>query len=321
MGMLVNGVWQTDEAVSAQQNTSGQFVRASAKVRHWISNSGPFEPEAGRYHIFGAHNCPWSQRCLITRNLKSLGEAISVSIANMFRNEQGWWYPEGLDELQPEDGQLPLHRVFSHSDPSYTGRVTLPVLHDRKTGKMVSNESADIIRMLNGPLSRFGSGGPDLCPPELAEKIDAVNTRVYKDINNGVYRCGFAASQQAYEAAFHELFDALAEMDARLDNHRYLVGDGITEADVRLFPTLVRFDPVYYSHFKCNKRRIADFPNLSGYLRDLYQTPGFGETVHIDIYKRGYYGRSQRLNPSGIIPVGPELSYELPHDRGQRSYG
>lgn len=225
----------------------------------------------------------------------------------------------GMDGVEAEQGKVYLHQFYAAADPAYSGRVTTPTLWDRQARTVVNNESSEILRMLNSAFA--GAPGPDLYPQALRGEIDRVNEVVYRHINNGVYRCGFARSQDAYEQAFRGLFDALDQMEARLDRHRYLVGNTLTEADLRLFPTLVRFDAVYYSHFKCNLRRIADYPNLSGYLRDLVQIPAFGSTVDIAQYKRGYYGNSPSLNPSGIIPLGPELHYDAPHDRATRSYG
>ena len=246
---------------------------------------------------------------------------IGVSFAVHPRDEGGWAYAQGLDDLQPHNGAIHLHRWYSAADPTYTGRVTTPTLWDRQARTVINNESSEILRMLNTEFATLDAGGPDLYPEALREEIDEVNAAVYHHINNGVYRCGFARSQEAYEEAFRGMFETWDLLEARLDRHRFLVGNKITEADVRLFPTLVRFDPVYYSHFKCNLRRIVDYPNLSNYLRDLYQTPEFGSTVDVEQYKRGYYGNSPRLNPSGIIPVGPQLHYDLPHDRATRKYG
>ena len=213
-----------------------------------------------------------------------------------------------------------LHAFYAASDPHYNGRVTTPTVWDRTARTVVNNESSEILRMLNTEFAAHGASGPDLYPEALRGEIDRVNEAVYRHINNGVYRCGFAQSQEAYEEAFRGMFETWDMLEALLERHRYLVGNGLTEADVRLFPTLVRFDPVYYSHFKCNLRRIADYPNLSNYLRDLYQMPQFGSTVNIEQYKRGYYGNSPRLNPSGIIPLGPELLLDDPHDRATRAY-
>lgn len=322
MGMLVNGSWTTDDAPSGMHDRQGAFVRSESVFRDFVTRDGSsgYPAEPGRYHLFLSHGCPWAHRTQIARRLKGLEDVISASFANVNRDEEGWWYTEGLDDLQPVDGKLHLHRVYSTGDPRCTGRVTTPTLWDRKAHKVVNNESSEILRMLNSAFAEWGHAEPDLYPEPLRAEIDAVNEVVFHGINNGVYRCGFAKSQSAYEDAFHAVFSALDEVEARLERHRYLAGDRLTEADVRIFPTLVRFDPVYYSHFKCNLRRIADYPNLGNYLRDLYQTPGFGETVDVEQYKRGYYGNSPRLNPSGIIPQGPELGYDAAHDRATRRY-
>lgn len=248
----------------------------------------------------------------------------------MPRDEGGWAYDEGMDGVGgaknsggAESGQtnkVYLHEFYAASIPNYSGRVTTPTLWDRQARSVVNNESSEILRMFNTEFNAHGASGPDLYPEGLRGEIDQVNEAVYHHINNGVYRCGFARSQEAYEEAFRGMFETWDMLEARLERHRYLVGNHITEADLRLFPTLVRFDAVYYSHFKCNLRRIADYPNLSSYLRDLFQMPQFGGTVNIEQYKRGYYGNSPRLNPSGIIPLGPELLMDAPHDRATRSY-
>lgn len=257
----------------------------------------------------------------------------------MPRDEGGWSYDEGMDGVEGGNGsgnnggekggekgggkgnRVYLHAFYAASDPHYSGRVTTPTLWDRHARTVVNNESSEILRMFNTQFKAHGAGGPDLYPQALRGEIDRVNEAVYRHINNGVYRCGFAQGQAAYEEAFRGMFETWDMLEALLGRHRYLVGHHITEADVRLFPTLVRFDPVYFSHFKCNLRRIADYPNLSNYLRDLYQLPQFGSTVNIEQYKRGYYGNSPRLNPSGIIPLGPELLLHHPHDRATRAYG
>ncbi len=324
MGMLIEGKWSEDEAVSALTNKKGEFVRADSRLRQTITADGSsgFPAAPGRYHLFVAHNCPWAHRTVIARALKKLEGAIGLSAAETRRNEEGWEYAEGLDDLPTEQGgRMYLHRLYTATDPAYSGRVTTPTLWDRETGSVVNNESSEILRMLNAAFNAYGDGELDLYPEPLREEIDRANALTYHAINNGVYRCGFARSQQAYEEAFATLFDGLAQVEASLDRHRYLAGDRVTEADVRLFPTLVRFDAVYHGHFKCNLRRLVDYPNLSGYLRDLYQIPAFGESVNIDVYKQGYYGRSPRLNPSGIIPVGPKLDFNAPHDRAEREYG
>ena len=272
---------------------------------------------------------------MIAANLLGLDEVLSWSLAHWHRNEGGWWFREGVDALQPDALQvregwdrergfhphpgergLSLWKVYVAGDARYTGRATVPLLWDRKLGVAVSNESQDILRMLEREFTALQTRECELLPADLLDAIDQTNEWVYSAINNGVYRVGFAGNQAAYEEALSELFTALDRVEARLERHRYLVGDRLTEADVRLFPTLIRFDAVYHGHFKCNVRRIADYPALSNYLRDLYQTPGFAETVRVEYYKLGYMGRSERLNPSRIIPRGPALELDAPHDRG-----
>ncbi|MFT7582160.1 MAG: putative glutathione S-transferase [Myxococcota bacterium] len=317
MGKLIDGQW-----VSSKEQTrvseGGDFVRGRTKFRDSIRRDGStaFAAERGRYHLWVAHNCPWAHRTIIVRNLKGLQDTIGMSVAHYHRDADGWWFPEGLDGFPAVDGRLALHRLYAASSEVYSGSATVPILWDREHNTIVNNESAEIIVMLNREMDDFGDASVDLYPAALAEEIDAVNTWVYSDINNGVYKCGFARTQDAYERAFHPLFAALDRVEERLSRHRYLVGDQLTLADVQLFTTLARFDAVYYGHFKCNLRRIVDYPNLWPYFRDLYQTPGIGETVEIDLYKRGYMGRSERLNPSGILPLGPALDFEQPHGRG-----
>ncbi len=320
MGKVVNDAWQVSDE-KTRIDEGGAFVRGVTSFRARISGdvAAEFPPAAGRYHLWVAHNCPWAHRTIITRKLKRLEQVIGVSVAHHHRNEQGWWYAESIDGLTPTT-EFPLHRLHTLTGANYTGSATVPVLWDRHSQRIVSDESAEIVRMLNAEFGEWNNNTVDLYPAALREEIDEVNEWVYASINNGVYRCGFARSQAAYEAAFHELFAALDRVEARLDRHRYLVGDQITEADVRLFTTLARFDAVYFGHFKCNRQRITDFRNLGEYFRDLYQTDGFGETVRVDLYKLGYYGRSQRLNPSGIIPLGPTLDFGAAHRRDTRSY-
>ncbi len=320
MGKLVEGQW-----VSSQEQTRiddrGGFVRGTTKFRDWVRKDGstPFAPEVGRYHLWVAHNCPWAHRTAIVRNLKGLINVIGMSVAHYRRDENGWWFPEGLDDLKPTDGKFALHHLYSRANPAYEGSATVPVLWDREHGTIVCNESAEIIKMMNSEFDDVGGDvGVDLYPLHSREEIDAVNEWVYQRINNGVYKCGFARTQEAYADAFHPLFAAMDEVERRLARHRYLVGNHVTLADVRLFTTLARFDAVYHGHFKCNLRRIVDYPNMWNYMRDLYQTPGFGETVHIDIYKKGYYGRSPGINPRGIVPLGPALDFDAPHDRAMR---
>jgi putative glutathione S-transferase len=311
MGKLINGQWLTAKE-QTRIGPGDDFVRGRTAFRDTISADGPHPPQSGRYHLWVAHNCPWAHRAIIVRNLKGLTDDISMTVAHYRRNDQGWWFAEGIDDLQPVDGMLPLHRVYSRADDTYSGSATVPVLWDRQEQTIVNNESAEIIVMLNG----IGDASVDLYPAQLRAEIDAVNEWVYTDINNGVYKAGFARTQEAYERAYHPLFAALDRVDARLAQHRYLAGNVLTLADIRLFTTLIRFDAVYYSHFKCNRQRIVDFANLWPWLRDLYQTPGVGETVDLELYKRGYYGRSPGLNPRGIIPVGPVLDFTAAHGRG-----
>jgi putative glutathione S-transferase len=319
MGKLVDGVWN-GEAEQTRIGARGEFVRGVTSFRGRVSREpgAEFAPEPGRYHLWVAHNCPWAHRTIIVRNLKGLRSVIGMTVAHTLRNEDGWWFAEGLDLHQPTDGQLPLHRLYSDAREAYTGSATVPVLWDRKLGTIVNNESAEIIEMLNGEFDAFGDATVDLYPTALRSEIDAVNERVYATVNDGVYACGFARSQEAYDAAVVPLFETLDALEERLASTRFLVSDDITLADVRLFTTLVRFDAVYHGHFKCNLRRIVDYPNLWAYTRDLHQTPGIGETVHIDVYKRGYYGRSPGLNPRGIIPYGPHLDFDAPHGRAGR---
>jgi putative glutathione S-transferase len=317
---MIDDVWQVSEE-KTRVNDKGAFVRGVTKFRKSISSDpdAEFPAEKGRYHLWVADNCPWAHRTVITRKLKKLEDIVGISVAHYHRNDQGWWYARSIDELEPRS-EFPLHHLHSLTGAHYSGSATVPVLWDRKSQKIVCDESAEIIRMFNSAFSAWNAGTPDLYPTALREEIDEVNEWVYSEINNGVYRCGFARTQEAYEEAYHRLFAALDRVEDRLGQHRYLVGSQITEADVRLFTTLVRFDAVYFSHFKCNRQRISDFPNLGAYVRDLYQTPGFGETVRTDIYKLGYYGRSKRLNPSGIIPLGPRLDFESAHGRDSRAY-
>ena len=321
MGMLVNGIWHQEEPPQeALRLTSGDgsFVRPESGFRDRVTGDGSFgfKAEAGRYILVTAPSCPWAHRTVLMRKLKGLEGAIAILQSDLPKG-QGWAYTRGLDDLQPVDGVFHVHQIYSAARPDYTGRATVPVLWDSETRTIVNNESSEIIRMLNSEFDEFGDPTVNLYPEALRGAIDATNAFIYETINDGVYRCGFARSQEAYEASFHRLFGGLDEIEQRLDHQRYLVGDRFTEADLRLFPTLVRFDAVYYSHFKCNLRRIADYHNLSNYLREIYQMPGIAETVDMPGIKLGYYGGMRNLNPSGIIPLGPELDFAAPHDRGR----
>ncbi|OYD85225.1 glutathione S-transferase family protein [Azospirillum brasilense] len=311
MGLLIDGRWH-DQWYDTK-NSGGAFVRPETQFRNWVRADGstPFQPEAGRYHLFVSLACPWAHRTLILRKLKGLEDAIGVTVVDPLMREEGWTFPEP----DPITGSTRLHEVYTKADPTYSGRVTVPVLWDKKTGTIVSNESAEIVRMLNREFDAFGDASLDFYPAELAEEIDRLNAFVYDRVNNGVYKAGFATSQEKYEQAFDALFAALDELDERLGGQRYLLGNRQTEADWRLFTTLVRFDAVYVGHFKCNLRRIADYPNLSGYLRDLYQVPGVAETVDFHHIKRHYYASHTMINPTGVVPKGPALDLDAPHGR------
>jgi putative glutathione S-transferase len=319
MGYLESGVWH--KGWSGRQNARGEFVRRDSQFRARVTADGSsgFPAETGRYHLYVSTACPWAHRTLIFRKLKGLEEVISVSIVGPLMLEEGW-------EFTDERGCIPdtvngfhhLHQVYTKAKPDYTGRVSVPVLWDKKRSTIVNNESSEIIRMIGNEFEAYAGSHEDYYPKALRPEIDAVNELVYANVNNGVYRAGFATTQKAYERAFNALFGALDQLESRLARSRYLVGDRITEADWRLFPTLVRFDAVYHGHFKCNLRRIADYPNLSNYLRELYQVPGVAETVDMDHIKRHYYASHLHLNPTGIVPKGPELDFMAPHDRARK---
>jgi putative glutathione S-transferase len=296
----------------------GSFVRLESGFRDSVTRDGSsgFKAEAGRYQLVTAPSCPWAHRTVLMRKLKGLEDAIPILQSDLPKG-QGWAYSRGFDDLRPVDGVFHVHQVYSAARPDFTGRATVPVLWDRETRTIVNNESSEIIRTLNSEFDDFGNAALDLYPAALRDAIDETNAFVYDAINDGVYRCGFARSQAAYEQSFRKLFAALASLEERLSRQRYLVGDRFTEADLRLFPTLVRFDAVYHSHFKCNLRRLADYHNLLNYTREIYQMPGVAETVDIPRIKLGYYGGMRNLNPSGIIPLGPELDFSAPHDRGR----
>ncbi len=320
MGILVDGKWREEE-LSTETDTVGAFQRSDSRFRDWITADGSsgFKAEPGRYHLYAAYNCPWAHRTLIFRKLKNLEGAITVACALPSIREQGWLFesnPQFPDCLPDTvNGFHHLHQAYTASDPLYTGKVTVPTLWDKKTQRIVNNESSEIIRMLNSEFGKVGDD-TDFYPAPLRSEIDRVNQLVYANVNNGVYRCGFARSQAAYEAAYDALFAALDELEAQLSRQHYLVGRQITEADWRLFPTLVRFDVAYFSLFKCNKKRIADYPNLSNYIRELYGVPGIAATVKPRQYVAGYWS-IQRLNPTGIIPKGTPVDYEAPNDRGR----
>lgn len=323
MGQLIDGKWH-DQWYDTKNN-DGKFVRADAGFRNWVTADGSagasgvdgFQAEAGRYHLYVSHACPWAHRTMIFRALKGLEDMITVSVVNWYMVEDGWAFA-------PADGVIPdpinnakfMHQVYTAAKPDMSGRVTVPVLWDKIQNRIVSNESSEIIRMFNSAFDEIGAKKGDYYPENLREEIEAINERVYHTLNNGVYKSGFATTQEAYEDAVVPLFDTLDWLDGLLGEKRYLTGDTITEADWRLFTTLVRFDPVYVGHFKCNLKRIADYMNLPGYVRELYQISGVAETVHMDHIKNHYYASHDTINPTRIVPMGPEIDYPAPHGRG-----
>ncbi|PKP69107.1 MAG: glutathione-dependent reductase [Alphaproteobacteria bacterium HGW-Alphaproteobacteria-4] len=324
MGMLVDGKWQ-----SAWYDTSasgGAFVRTTAQFRNWVTpdgSAGPsgeagFAAASGRYHLYVSYACPWAHRALIFRAIKGLAPHIGVSVVHPDMLTEGWTFGTDFDGATG-DGlfDLPyLRDLYTRAEPAYSGRVTVPVLWDRARGVIVSNESSEIIRMFNSAFDGLTGNRDEYWPAPLRTKIEAVNARVYDTVNNGVYKAGFATTQTAYDTAVHALFDSLDWLEARLARQRYLLGDRITEADWRLFTTLVRFDPVYHLHFKCNRRRLIDYPNLWAYTRELYQWPGVAETVDFGHIVRHYHYSHETINPHRIIPINPILDFEAPHGRG-----
>ncbi len=307
MGRLINGTWFTDEDTQGA-STDGKYQREPTVFHGTLT-----EVPAGRFHLWVAHNCSWSQRLIIARNLLGNRDHITQTVAHFRRDDEGWWFPEGADGFEPNaDGRLHLWKIYVGADAHYTGRATVPALWDRTEKTIIGNESSELLRQLDS----FGVSDVQLVPEHLREQIDELNSWIYPQLNNGTYKAGFARTQAAYEEAAHQVFAALDRIEGILANQRYLAGDVLTEADIRLFPTLVRFDSVYYGHFRCNLRKIVDYPNLWAYTRDLYATPGIGETVQVEIYKQGYYGNSMSLNPRRYVPLGPIIDWQAPHDRG-----
>jgi putative glutathione S-transferase len=324
MGLLIDGIWQEQRHEARTQQ--GAFVRPTTRFRNWVTEDGSpgptgeggFAAARGRYHLYVALACPWAHRTVIFRMLKGLEDVVSMSVVEPLYGPRGWRFGASPGTIPDSvNGKSELADIYLLADPRYSGRVSVPVLWDKERKTIVNNESAEIIRMLNGAFGRFTDVRTDYYPQALRAEIDRVNALVYENINNGVYRAGFATAQVAYEDAFRALFSALDQVEALLARQRYLAGAAITEADWRLFTTLVRFDAVYYSHFKCNLRRIIDYPNLSSYLRDLYQQEGIAATVNMDHIKRHYYGSQPHVNPSGIVPLGPQLDFLAPHDRAR----
>jgi putative glutathione S-transferase len=324
MGLLIEGQWH-DQWYDTDSN-DGRFVRSEAQFHNWITadgrpgptGEGGFKAEAGRYHLYVSLACPWAHRTLIFRKLKNLESMISVSVVNPLMREHGWTFDD-------DEGVVPdplynaryLHQVYTAFDPVYSGRVTVPLLWDKQQNRPVNNESSEIIRMLNSAFDDIGAQPGDYYPPALRSEIDNLNARIYDTVNNGVYKSGFATTQAAYEEAVGALFTTLDELNSRLAKHRYLLGNQVTEADWRLFTTLIRFDAVYYGHFKCNLKRIKDYEHLSAYTRELYQWPGMAETVNMEHIKGHYYRSHATINPTGIVPVGPLLDFDRPHGRGK----
>ncbi|SFU14966.1 putative glutathione S-transferase [Pseudovibrio denitrificans] len=324
MGLLQDGRW-----VDRWYDTSkagGRFERKASQFRNWVTSDGQpgpsgkagFKAEAGRYHLYVSLACPWAHRTLIFRSLKGLEEMISLSVVHWHMAENGWTFEEG-EGVQPDtiNHAKFMYQVYTAAQSDYSGRVTVPVLWDKENNTIVSNESSEIIRMFNSAFDDVGAKSGDYYPEALRAEIDALNDRIYTTVNNGVYKAGFATTQAAYEEALYPLFETLDWLESKLAKYRYLTGATITEADWRLFTTLVRFDPVYVGHFKCNLRRIQDYPNLSNYLRDLFQQPGITKTVNLHHIKAHYYTSHATINPTGIVPVGPEVDYSHPHDRAK----
>jgi len=319
MGLIQNGQW-VDQWYDTK-SSGGEYRRQDSRFRSWLTSNGQagpsgeagFKAEKGRYHLYVSLACPWAHRTLIFRQLKNLQEYIDVTIVDAVMLENGWEFSSPQQE--PLYDFKYAYELYLKADSQYEGRVTVPILWDKKTETIVSNESSEIIRMFNSAFNHLTNNHDDYYPTELHEKIDAINDRVYDSINNGVYRAGFATTQAAYESAFHQLFDALDWVEGLLTNQRYLVGETLTEADWRLFTTLIRFDAVYFGHFKTNKKMLANYPAISGYVRELYQVPGVAETVSFEHIKTHYYASHLTINPNGVIPLGPEQDFNLAHGR------
>lgn len=324
MGQLVDGAWQ--DVWYDTKATGGAFERTQARFRSWVtadgapgpSGKGGYKAESGRYHLYVSLACPWAHRTLIFRAIKGLEDHIDISVVHPDMLSDGWTFATDFPGATGDrQFGLPFLRdIYLRDTPDMSGRVTVPVLWDKATGTIVSNESSEIIRMFNSAFDGVTGNTDDYWPEDLREGIEAINQRVYETVNNGVYRAGFATTQSAYDPAVHALFDSLDWLEAHLGQNRYLMGDRLTEADWRLFPTLIRFDPVYHLHFKCNRRRIVDYPNLWGYTRELYQWPGVAATVQVEHFVRHYHYSHDTINPNRIIPINPVLDYDAPHGRG-----
>ena len=316
MGLLIDGVWH--DRWYDTKSTGGRFVRKESQFRNWLSADGSsgFKAEPNRYHLYVSFACPWAHRTLIFRALKGLEEMLPISVVHWYMAEHGWTFADGEGTIpDPLHGAEYMHQIYTKAQPDYTGRVTVPVLWDKQTNTIVSNESSEIIRMFNHAFDEIGAKPGDYYPEDLRAEIDALNDRIYDTVNNGVYKAGFATTQAAYEEALGPLFESLDWLEAKLSRQRYLTGDRLTEADWRLFTTLARFDPVYVGHFKCNLRRIVDYPHLWAYVRELYQVPGVAETVNFLHIKSHYYQSHKTINPTGVVPVGPVIDFLEPHGR------
>ncbi len=319
MGVLVDGSWQSEDA--SWTDDSGRMRRPSSKFRHWVTHDGEpgptgdggFKAEAGRYHLYISRACPWAHRTTILRELKDLQAIVGMSVTHWLMADNGWTFDDGPGVVPDEvNGARYLWQLYAASDSTYSGRATVPVLWDKRTHRIVNNESADILRMFNSAFDGVGASEGDYYPKDLRDEINALNTRIYDLLNNGVYKAGFAKSQEAYDEAVGPVFETLDWLERTLGKRSYLCGDTLTEADWRLFTTLLRFDPVYHGHFKCNLRRLVDYPALWAYTRRLYQHPGVRGTVDFDHIKRHYYQSHADINPTGIVPAGPELEYDAP---------
>ena len=310
MGLLVDGVWH-DEWYNTEDN-EGKFIREDAQFRDWISKDGKFQPEAGRYHLYVCLACPWASRCLMMRKLKGLEEIISLSVVNPVMLEHGWTFEDGPGVIaDPIIDADYMHEIYTHVDPTYSGRVTVPVLYDKKTDTIVNNESSDIIRMMNTAFDEIGATPGDYYPADLRDEINDINDYVYDHVNNGVYKAGFATEQQVYEKEAQNVDDALAKLNDRLEHQDYLVGDQLTEADIRLFTTLIRFEHVYFGHFKCNLHHLTEYPHLWEYTKRIYNYENLADTVDFNHIQTHYYKSHTMINPNQIIPAGPDLDLSV----------
>lgn len=317
LGMLIDGEWVKERE---QEDTQGRFIRPSTSFRNWVTTDGSsgYRSEAGRYHLYISWACPWAHRTVMTRQLKGLEEAIGLSVVDPIMGDEGWAFSDFPGAIPDSvNGAQYLREIYLKAEPNFTGRVTVPVLWDKQTNTIVNNESREVMRMLNTKFGSVAKHDIDLCPSDIQAKVEETLDAIYQPINNGVYRAGFATKQAAYEDAVTELFEALDHWEAVLAQQRYLCGDCFTEADICLFTTLLRFDAVYVTHFKCNLRRIIDYPNLWNYLKDIFQIPGIKEVCYLDHIKLHYYRSHPKINPTGIVPKGPLLNFAEPHDRNR----